>query len=110
MPLHLFATSFSRNGKNQTPLAEIMLAIDCTQTRALDKYEMRFCAIYFAECDLEWATDFFREDFPAPVVPLLFAPAAAPERRAGACFADGVALCSWVFAPSCAADEEPPAR
>jgi hypothetical protein len=105
LPLHFFATSFFTRRKNQTPLAEIMLAIDCTQTQALDKYEMRFCAIYFFACDLEWTADFFLEDFSAPVVPLLFDLAAAPECLAGACFADGVALRSCVVD-----DEEPPAR
>ena len=53
---------------------------------------MRFCAIYFAARDLEWTTGFFTEGFTAPVVPLLFDLAAAPERLAGVCFADGATL------------------
>jgi hypothetical protein len=53
---------------------------------------MRFGAIYFAACDLEWTTGFFTEGFPAPVVPLLFDLAAVPERLAGVCFADGASL------------------
>ncbi|HUD74570.1 MAG TPA: hypothetical protein VMQ76_05810, partial [Terracidiphilus sp.] len=49
LPLHLFCNFIFTQRKNHTPLTEVILAIDCTQTQALDKYEMRFRAIYFAE-------------------------------------------------------------
>ena len=53
---------------------------------------MRFRAIYFVACDLEWVAGFFTEGFLAPEFPLLFELAAAPVCLAGACFADGATL------------------
>jgi len=65
---------------------------------------MRFCAIYFAACDLEWARGFFTEGFSAPVVPLLFDLVAASEWLAGACFTVGATL---LFRSAGAADFAP---